>query len=659
MYACSRNICDALCCCCFSYNALLSLHYESHLAKTATTKKLAQEVGISVREVERHPEADVFLDKFLSWEPGRIHHPFLLWWMFTHMEATRQKEDDHAICQGHWQPLPEQDLSAESTPLSSWASRPPRKKYKGCTMKYTNWKKYLKQNHAIWRWQRISAKKSSTLLEVGPCPAMEEPGQRSTSASRPDPSPSSSKRAHVTYDHFRDLKEESCEEALAVAWDAHRQALAAMAFLKDKIERLSHSISHGHQWMASCRLSGSCRWSHSHWWRSRAVDWHSRESPVSSHHASRRAQYPCLSHFRWQVTFEESLSVGADDSQLLSWADEMVWGDHSDWSQPEPEDLECPHELDPQVQEFWSGEGMLTVIEWEDDPDWPTTPEPSLEDSNKWVLWCTNHVETLSWWPELWEVPNQMAIPQITRRVRASFQMPNVRCHTKKMENDYLAPAALHCIERNVFLPFNTMKFGSQDYHMKQPQKTLAYAKALQHWTKKAQPLMPGEPSQMAECVWELREAMEPLTMFMDDDVLGNDMPSPWVKITSSRTSEAVEPTFSWVCSHSQNWRTNARGSFVVAPSIGQLKPTTITPVVSSSTISSQRVKIPLENSINWQWKPLPGFVEIAKSLWGDNSPSITIEVPPELAAPQAFWQGLPQSQWSLWSYTRCWELPT
>ena len=138
-----------------------------------------------------------------------------------------------------------------------------------------------------------------------------------------------------------------------------------------------------------------------------------------------------------------------------------------------------------------------------------------------------------------------MDIPQFMRRVRASFQMPKVRCHAKKMENNYLVLPAPHCLKRDAFLPFNTMKFGSQDYHMKQPQKTLAYTKALQHWAEKAQPPMPGESCQFVECLWELREMMEPLTMFTDAEVSSNDVPLHWVKITSSRTSEPTEPTTS------------------------------------------------------------------------------------------------------------------
>ena len=48
---------------------------------------------------------------------------------------------------------------------------------------------------------------------------------------------------------------------------------------------------------------------------------------------------------------------------------------------------------------------------------------------------------------------------------------------------------------------------------------------------------MPGEPPQLVECVQELREAMEPLTTFMDAEVFSNDVSSNWVKVTSSRTS--------------------------------------------------------------------------------------------------------------------------
>ena len=65
---------------------------------------------------------------------------------------------------------------------------------------------------------------------------------------------------------------------------------------------------------------------------------------------------------------------------------------------------------------------------------------------------------------------------------------------------------------------------------MRQPQNTLAYAKALQYWAEKAQLPHAGQPHQLAACIKELRESTEPLMSFTDEEVLTNDPPSPWVE---------------------------------------------------------------------------------------------------------------------------------
>ena len=75
--------------------------------------------------------------------------------------------------------------------------------------------------------------------------------------SRPDPQAEYQDRMCTTYEHYKDLKEEACGEALAIIWDAHQQALAAIALLDEKIERLSHSLSHGHQHSRSHKHWGS------------------------------------------------------------------------------------------------------------------------------------------------------------------------------------------------------------------------------------------------------------------------------------------------------------------------------------------------------------------------------------------------------------------
>ena len=87
----------------------------------------------------------------------------------------------------------------------------------------------------------------------------------------------------------------------------------------------------------------------------------------------------------------------------------------------------------------------------------------------------------------------------------------------------YLFP---HCLDHDTYLPMPDLRFGSQDYCLEQPQKTLAYAKALQHWADLAKPTLPGESHQLAECIKELKEWMEPFTTFTDAKVFDPVEPS-------------------------------------------------------------------------------------------------------------------------------------
>ena len=128
-------------------------------------------------------------------------------------------------------------------------------------------------------------------------------------------------------------------------------------------------------------------------------------------------------------------SLEANDSQPQSWAEE-------------PKDLGYPPKLNPQVKEFLSGRKTPCTGD-EEDSNQSATPKPSLEDSNKWVLWHARWVQSLAWWPKLREVLNWTDLPWFARRLRALFQLPKVRCHASNMENDYLAPPAPHCIDRD------------------------------------------------------------------------------------------------------------------------------------------------------------------------------------------------------------------
>ena len=140
-----------------------------------------------------------------------------------------------------------------------------------------------------------------------------------------------------------------------------------------------------------------------------------------------------------------------------------------------------------------------------------------------------------AWWQELKEVPGQDDLQEFARRMQASFQVSKERCHAPKVENYYSMLLAHHSLGRDQFLPLSNMWFGSQDFWLTQPQKTLAYVKALQYWAEKAQPQIPSETHQLAESVLELWQMMEPITTFTDKEVLDDVPPSKWAKIMSSR----------------------------------------------------------------------------------------------------------------------------
>ena len=108
--ACSCSVSDAYCCC-FSFHALFDLHYESCPAKTATAKRLAREIDVLVREVERHLDAYPFLDEYPQWP----HHPYILQRMFNQAENAGQKEYDYLRWRGQQQSMPKCDASMEAS----------------------------------------------------------------------------------------------------------------------------------------------------------------------------------------------------------------------------------------------------------------------------------------------------------------------------------------------------------------------------------------------------------------------------------------------------------------------------------------------------------------------------------------------------------------
>ena len=72
----------------------------------------AEEEGLSIREVERVIESEMFLDKYPQWELGTPHQTVILHKMFLHAAERGWKEAEcmcHQGCQSHIpEPIPRQ-----------------------------------------------------------------------------------------------------------------------------------------------------------------------------------------------------------------------------------------------------------------------------------------------------------------------------------------------------------------------------------------------------------------------------------------------------------------------------------------------------------------------------------------------------------------------
>ena len=123
---------------------------------------------------------------------------------------------------------------------------------------------------------------------------------------------------------------------------------------------------------------------------------------------------------------------------------------------------------------------------------------------------------------------------------------------------------------------------------------------------------------------------MEPLTMFMDEEVLDDIPPSNWVKIMPSRLAEPTQQEYN--CSRT-NWAC-ARGSFSAAYGKGWLG-SHMTATAQTTSHSIWEVVPWWEESSSQLPTPQPGFVEITQSLHGDNPPRVVAGSSLELAKDQ------------------------
>ena len=147
------------------------------------------------------------------------------------------------------------------------------------------------------------------------------------------------------------------------------------------------------------------------------------------------------------------------------------------------------------------------------------------------------------WWREFVTIPNVGDPKMLAHKICTSFEVPWVRHKTLKDPGDYTATPAPKCIQRKMFLPVADSHLPFQDYQLKQQQRTLAYAQALQYWAERANPPVPNELHHLAMCVHELRWLMKLYMTFSDCNLFeGLTHKIPEVKVEGAMQPNSIEP---------------------------------------------------------------------------------------------------------------------
>ena len=158
--------------------------------------------------------------------------------------------------------------------------------------------------------------------------------------------------------------------------------------------------------------------------------------------------------------------------------------------------------------------------------------------------------------------------------------------------------------------------------------KTLELAKALQFWANWSCPPGAHGKQQLAECIKDLREEMKLMATFTNEDVINNDPPSPWKRVTPSRgTMKGEEKLWEAVgaWSRSKMERARPQGFSKATPLLGCSRPlitpstmvavTTSAPTTPSQQTIFAQVLWPQGRLTGRRLAQLPKFQEISWSL--------------------------------------------
>ena len=368
-----------------SYLTLLELHYGNCIQRSWVAQERAREKGISVWELERQVDLELFLDEYCHWGLGIPHWLIVLHEMFLHTAEWGWKEAECMNCWGcHgsiYEPDPRVDQSTMELVGYCMSQKEIRDIYHSIYL--------LERSPGFpscgeWQRRRTIQDKLSSLTDWL--------NRRSHPTTNGDLDPQGGEWVRLDW-------QGSYEVALQVA---HQRALETAKALQSDLERLGkkqreRSQAHSHSqirsqsrtcsrsWSRTCSRSRSCTLS-----RGQSRN-HARANSQSCSHGDLQCMHPRSSNEplpRRRVTFTDP----KDEKGLAR-----------------------------------KEAGCLT--------------EPSMGDIETWLEFQAGQLGTSTWWEELGATPGIKDPWKFAQKIRASFYIPEVQMRVSP-ELGYTVPPA-------------------------------------------------------------------------------------------------------------------------------------------------------------------------------------------------------------------------
>ena len=169
------------------------------------------------------------------------------------------------------------------------------------------------------------------------------------------------------------------------------------------------------------------------------------------------------------------------------------------------------------------------------------------------------------------QIPSHKDYQEFAWEVHASFEVPAAWNWEKKMKNHYTPPPAHFSVMKHYFLLSMKEEFATQDIHLAQSQNTIAYMRVLQYWAELVQSPVPSQPCSLVESMWELKQVMEPLISFGEEEVFVTIAPSNWMEVAPPQSLETtLQPPLETQKSPWLSTQAHLRGPITMTQSEGQ-----------------------------------------------------------------------------------------